>query len=606
MNMHNEKDKSHMPGQKEQSPADTGKSKMQAPDFIGKIANELYADMLKIFQEDKKAMGKAMDKAVDKAAAKAKEADKYKDKYKAMKKAVGKAAGKVKEKAMDKSMNKGMEQPGERPTEKPTEKPGEKASEKDKEKANVKDRGKDKYSLYSTQGTLAGGIEIGKLFDDTEPQKTSSSPIISDSQRFYFLPDPAPKVEKQVPADTFDVHGVRKDFPALHQKVHGKHLIWLDNAATTQKPQSVIDTITHFYERDNSNIHRGAHELATRATDHYEGAREKVRKFIGAKETREIIFVRGTTEAINLVAQSYGRKFIQKGDEIVVTEMEHHANIVPWQMLCEVTGAVLRMAPINDIGEIEMDKYAALLNSKTRIVGLTHVSNVLGTVLPVETMIQMAHAVGARVVLDGAQSIPHMPVNVRAMDCDFFAFSGHKLFGPTGIGILYGKSELLEEMPPWEGGGNMVKTVSFDKTTYSELPQKFEAGTHNIAGAAGLGATIDYLNRIDVQAAQQHKQGVLNYAIDALSSIPGLRLIGTAPGKVSVISFVLDNIPNEKVGQLLDREGIAVRAGHHCALPVLAHYGLTSSVRPSLAFYNTYEEMDALVAAIQKIQSRTH
>ena len=598
MNMHNEKDKSHLPGQKEQPQADTGKSEMQAPGFIGKIANELYAETLGIFHEDKEAMGKAMDKAVDKAADKAREADKYKDKYKAMKKTVGKAVGKAKEKAMDKSMNKDMEKPG--------DKPSDKASEKAKEKTNVKARGKDKYSIYSTQGTLAGRIEIGKLFDDTAPQKTSSSPIISDSQRFYFLPDPAPKVEKQRSTGTFDVYAVRKDFPALHQKVHGKPLIWLDNAATTQKPQSVIDTITHFYERDNSNIHRGAHELATRATDAYEGAREKVRQFIGAKETREIIFVRGTTEAINLVAQSYGRKFIQRGDEIVVTEMEHHANIVPWQMLCEVTGATLRVAPINDTGEIEMDKYAALLNNKTRIVGLTQVSNVLGTVNPVETMIQMAHAAGARVVLDGAQSVPHMPVNVRAMDCDFFAFSGHKLFGPTGIGILYGKSELLEDMPPWEGGGNMIKTVSFDKTTYSELPQKFEAGTNNIAGAAGLGATIDYLNRIDVQAAQQHKQGVLNYAIDALSRIPGLRLIGTAPGKVSVISFVLDKIPNEEVGRLLDREGIALRAGHHCALPVLAHYGLTSSVRPSLAFYNTYEEMDALAAAVRKIQSRIH
>ena len=598
MNMHNEKDKSHLPGQKEQPQADTGKSKMQAPGFIGKIANELYAETLGIFHEDKEAMGKAMDKAVDKAADKAREADKYKDKYKAMKKAVGKAVCKAREKAMDKSMNKDMEKPG--------DKPSDKASEKAREKTNVKARGKDKYSIYSTQGTLAGRIEIGKLFDDTAPQKTSSSPIISDSQRFYFLPDPAPKVEKQRSTGTFDVYAVRKDFPALHQKVHGKPLIWLDNAATTQKPQSVIDTITQFYERDNSNIHRGAHELATRATDAYEGAREKVRQFIGAKETREIIFVRGTTEAINLVAQSYGRKFIQRGDEIVVTEMEHHANIVPWQMLCEVTGATLRVAPINDTGEIEMDKYAALLNNKTRIVGLTQVSNVLGTVNPVETMIQMAHAAGARVVLDGAQSVPHMPVNVRAMDCDFFAFSGHKLFGPTGIGILYGKSELLEDMPPWEGGGNMIKTVSFDKTTYSELPQKFEAGTNNIAGAAGLGATIDYLNNIDLQAASQHKQGVLTYGMEALSRMPGLRLIGTAPGKASVISFVLDNIPNEEVGRLLDREGIAVRAGHHCALPVLAHYGLTSSVRPSLAFYNTYEEMDALVAAIRKIQSRIH
>jgi cysteine desulfurase/selenocysteine lyase len=421
---------------------------------------------------------------------------------------------------------------------------------------------------------------------------------------FYYVHENVPPL-LHAADKTFDVHSVRRDFPALHQKVHGnKQLIWLDNAATTQKPRSVIDATRVFYERDNSNIHRGAHALAARATDAYENARESIRLYIGARRSCEIIFVRGTTEAINLVAKTYGRKCVGSGEEIIITEMEHHANIVPWQMLCEETGAVLRVAPMNDAGELLLDRYAALLNQKTKLVAFTQVSNVLGTVNPVEMMTRMAHAAGARVLIDGAQSIPHFPVNVQSIDCDFFTFSGHKLFGPTGIGVLFGKEELLEQMPPWEGGGNMIKNVTFEKTSYNSLPHKFEAGTHNIAGAVGLGAAIEYLSGIDTQAAAQYEQGVLQYAMEELAAIPGMRLIGTAPGKVSVVSFVLEGFANEDVGKFLDREGIAVRASHHCAQPVLKHYGLQSSVRPSLAFYNTCDEIDALVRALLKLKSR--
>jgi SufS family cysteine desulfurase len=425
------------------------------------------------------------------------------------------------------------------------------------------------------------------------------------TNRLYFLREtdtPDETVPTSHPEATSNsyVEAIRQDFPALHQDVHGKPLIWLDNAATTQKPQAVIDAVSRFYERDNSNTHRGVHTLAERATDAYEQAREKVRDFIGARDSQEVIFVRGTTEAINLVAQSYGRKYVAEGDEIVLTIMEHHSNIVPWQMLCQETGAVLRVAPCNDLGEILLDDYAALLNPKTKLVALTQVSNALGTVNPVCAMTQMAHGVGARVLIDGAQSIPHMPVNVQAINCDFFAFSGHKLFAPTGIGGLYGKAEVLDMMPPWEGGGNMIQDVTFERTTYNTLPHKFEAGTGSIADAVGLGAAIDYLERIGFHAALEYEEMVLAHAIRVLSEIPGLRLIGTAPHKVSVLSFVLDGISNEDLGRYLDREGIAVRAGHHCAQPVLRRFGLESTVRPSLALYNTVEEVDALAAAILK------
>ena len=399
-----------------------------------------------------------------------------------------------------------------------------------------------------------------------------------------------------------DIEAIRRDFPALHQSVHGKPLIWLDNAATTQKPQSVIDTIARFYSRDNSNIHRGAHTLAFRATELYEEGRKKVQRFLGAADPKEIVFVRGTTEAVNLVAQTYGRTHIGQGDEILLTTMEHHANIVPWQMLAEQTGAVLRVAPINDAGELILDQFAALLTSRTKLVAVTQVSNALGTINPVEQLIAMAHSRGVPVLVDGAQSAPHMPVNVQAMDCDFFVFSGHKIFGPTGIGVLYGKAALLEEMPPWQGGGNMIQDVTFEKTTYQGIPQKFEAGTPNIAGVVGLGAAIDYLNQVGIPAIAAYEHELLAYATHALSLVPGLRPIGTAAAKASVLSFVMNGISNESVARHLDRHGIAVRAGHHCAQPTVRRYGLTGTVRPSLAFYNTPDEIDTLVSALSQIR----
>jgi cysteine desulfurase/selenocysteine lyase len=441
-----------------------------------------------------------------------------------------------------------------------------------------------------------------------------ATPSIRDryqSNGLYFLSNdeqPKESTHKEDSAGTssFPVETIRQDFPILHQKINGKPLVWFDNAATTQKPQRVIDAISRFYEQDNSNIHRGVHELADRATNAYEHGRQKVKEFIGARDTREIIFLRGTTEAINLVAQTYGRKYFKEKDEIVLTIMEHHANIVPWQMLCQETGAVLRIAPCNDMGEILLDEYAALLNSKTKLVALTQVSNVLGTVNPIEVMTQMAHGVGARVLIDGAQSIPHVPVNVQAIDCDFFVFSGHKLFAPTGIGVLYGKAEVLDMMPPWQGGGNMIQDVSFERTVYNGLPQKFEAGTGNIADVVGLGAAIEYLEQVGFHAAMEYEETLLAYAIKSLSGISGLKLIGTAPNKVSVVSFVLEGISNENLGRQLNQEGIAVRTGHHCAQPILRRFGVENSVRPSLAFYNTFKEIDTLVEAIYKIKKSVH
>ena len=399
-----------------------------------------------------------------------------------------------------------------------------------------------------------------------------------------------------------DIEAIRRDFPALHQSVHGKPLIWLDNAATTQKPQSVIDAIAQFYSRDNSNIHRGAHTLAFRSTELYEGARKKVQRFLGAADPKEIVFVRGTTEAVNLVAQTYGRAHIGQGDEILLTTMEHHANIVPWQMLAEQTGAVLRVAPINDAGELILDQFAALLTPCTKLVAVTQVSNALGTINPVEQLIAMAHAHGVPVLVDGAQSAPHIPVNVQAMDCDFFVFSGHKIFGPTGIGVLYGKAALLEEMPPWQGGGNMIQDVTFEKTTYQGIPQKFEAGTPNIAGVVGLGAAIDYLNQVGIPAIAAYEHELLTYATHALSLVRGLRPIGTAAAKASVLSFVMEGISNEKVARYLDQHGIAVRAGHHCAQPTVRRYGLTGTVRPSLALYNTQDEIDTLARVLRQLK----
>jgi cysteine desulfurase / selenocysteine lyase len=404
------------------------------------------------------------------------------------------------------------------------------------------------------------------------------------------------------PIPKFDIDGVRRDFPALHQLVNGRPLVWLDNAATTHKPQAVIDATSQFYGRDNSNIHRAAHTLAVRSTELFEAGREKVRKFLGAGDAKEIVFVRGTTEAINLVAQSYGRKNIGAGDEIIVSELEHHANIVPWQLLAEQVGAALRVIPINDRGELILDEYARLLGPRTKFVSVAHVSNSLGTIVPVEQIIALAHARGVPVLVDGAQSTPHLPVNVTALDADFYVFSGHKIFAPTGIGALYGKTPLLEAMPPWQGGGHMIKDVRFEKTVYQHAPEKFEAGTPDIAGVVGLGAAIDYLFQIGIPAIAAYEHALLEYGTQALSTIPGLRPIGTAAGKASVLSFVIPGIPNETIARHLDKHGIAVRAGHHCAMPAVRHFGLESTVRPSLAFYNTREEIDLLVAALRSLK----
>jgi cysteine desulfurase / selenocysteine lyase len=399
-------------------------------------------------------------------------------------------------------------------------------------------------------------------------------------------------------SDAFDVETIRRDFPILREVVNGHPLIWLDNGATTQKPQSVIERVRYFYEHENSNVHRAAHELAARATDAYESAREKTRKFLNAGTPREIVFVRGATEAINLVAQSWGRRNIQKDDEIVITWLEHHANIVPWQMLCAEKGARLRVAPVDDSGQVLLDEYEKLLGPKTRLVSITHVSNALGTVVPVKEMVEAAHRHGARALVDGAQAVSHMRVDVQAINCDFYVFSGHKVFAPTGIGVVYGKSEVLDNMPPWQGGGNMIQDVTFEKTLYQPPPQRFEAGTGNIADAVGLGAAIDYLDRVGIANVARHEHTLLVYATDALLRIPGLHLIGTAKEKAGVLSFVLDGLRTEEIGDYLNRKGIAVRGGHHCAQPILRRFGVESTLRATLALYNTCEEIDALVAAL--------
>jgi len=400
----------------------------------------------------------------------------------------------------------------------------------------------------------------------------------------------------------FDVRAVRENFPILAQQVHGKPLVYLDNAATSQKPKCVIDAITHFYLMDNANIHRGVHELSERSTLAYEAARGKVRGFLNAANTQEIIFVRGATEGINLVAQTYGRTHVGAGDEIVISALEHHSNIVPWQMLCEEKKAVLRVIPINDRGEIELDAFEKLLNPRTRLVAVSHVSNALGTINPVREIVRTAHEFNVPVLIDGCQAVPHMKVDVQNLDCDFYVFSGHKVFGPTGIGVLYGKEKLLEEMPPWQGGGDMIRSVTFEKTTYNDLPYKFEAGTPDIAGVIGLGAAIDYLDQIGMDAVAEYEHDLLQYGTKALESISGLRLIGTAREKASVLSFVLEGVHPHDAGTILDQEGIAVRTGHHCAQPVMDRFGVSSTTRASLAFYNTREDIDALVAGIQKVK----
>lgn len=404
------------------------------------------------------------------------------------------------------------------------------------------------------------------------------------------------------PHVAFDVERIRGDFPFLQQQVHGKPLVYLDNAATTQKPKAVIDTITHYYLAENSNVHRGIHFLSERATQAFEGARAKVAHFLNASDAREIIFVRGATEGINLVAQSYGRMCLKAGDEIIISAMEHHSNIVPWQILCEQTGAVLRVVPINDDGEMLIDEYDKLLNARTRLVSVVHVSNALGTINPVKQIIEMAHSRGVSVLIDGAQAVPHVPVDVQELDCDFYVFSGHKLFGPTGVGIVYGKADLLEAMPPYQGGGDMILSVTFEKTLYNVIPYKFEAGTPHIEGVIGLGAAIDYLSGIGLERIATYEQELLAYATEALSAIPGVRIIGTAKAKASVLSFVLDGVHAHDVGTILDQEGIAIRTGHHCAMPVMQRFGVPATARASLAFYNTREEIDALVRSIYKVK----
>jgi cysteine desulfurase / selenocysteine lyase len=402
-------------------------------------------------------------------------------------------------------------------------------------------------------------------------------------------------------SDSWDVARVRADFPVLHQTVNGKPLVYLDNAASSQVPQVVIDRGSIYLEQEHSNIHRGVHYLSQRATTAYEGAREKVKRFINAREARECIFVRGATEGINLVMYGYGRKFIGEGDEIIISAMEHHANIVPWQMLCQEKGARLRVIPMNDAGELLLDEFDGLLNERTKLVGVVHVSNALGTINPVKEMIAQAHKYGVPVLVDGAQATPHMPVDVQDLDCDFYAFSGHKMYAPTGSGIVYGKAELLEKMDPFQGGGDMIKTVTFEKTTYADLPNKLEAGTPAIASQIGLGAAIDYLNAIGREQAAAHEAELLRYATERISAIEGVRIVGTARNKASVLSFVIDDIHPHDIGTILDQEGIAVRAGHHCAQPVMQRFNVPATARASFAFYNTKEEIDVLARTIERV-----
>jgi len=403
-------------------------------------------------------------------------------------------------------------------------------------------------------------------------------------------------------AALWDVERVRKDFPALHQRVHGKPLVYLDNAATSQKPQAVIDALVAYYSLENSNVHRGVHLLSEKATQAYEEARVRVQRFLNAADAREIVFVRGATEGINLVAASYGRTWIGAGDEVIISTIEHHSNIVPWQLLCEERGALLRVIPVDDAGELLLDEYARLLGARTKLVAVSHISNALGTVNPVKRMIEMAHRQGVPVLIDGAQAAPHLRVDVRELDCDFYVFSGHKALGPTGIGVLYGRAEWLERMPPYQGGGDMIASVTFEKTTFNALPYKFEAGTPHIAGVIGLGVALDYLSGLGLDRVAAHERELLTYGTATLQAAPGVRIIGTARDKASVLSFIVDGVHAHDVGTILDHAGIAVRAGHHCAMPVMRRFGVPATVRASLAFYNTREELDALGAGLREVR----
>ena len=404
------------------------------------------------------------------------------------------------------------------------------------------------------------------------------------------------------PHADLDIEAIRAEFPILQRPIRGKPLVYLDNAATSQKPRFVLDAIAAYYEQENANIHRGVHYLSEKATADYENVRERVRQFLNAEKASEIIFVRGTTEGINLVAQTYGRTHVGPGDEVLITAIEHHSNIVPWQMLCADKGAKLRVAPINDRGEVLLDEYEKLLSPRTKIAAITHVSNALGTVNPIKRMIDMAHSRRIPVLVDGAQSVPHMSVNVQALGCDFYAFSGHKIYGPTGIGVLYGRTALLEAMPPYQGGGDMISSVTFEKTTYNKLPYKFEAGTPDIAGVIGLGAALEYVADVGIDAIAAHEHNLLVYATEKLSAIPGLRLIGTAAEKAGVVSFVLNDIHPHDVGTVLDQEGIAIRTGHHCSQPVMDRFGIPATARASFAMYNTRADIDVLVNGVQSVR----
>jgi cysteine desulfurase / selenocysteine lyase len=453
---------------------------------------------------------------------------------------------------------------------------------------------------------LPGEAELHQILAELGGDRRDAA--VAQPGQFYFL-DKAGGHNRDtsvpvVPASAhpaFDVHAVRRDFPILQERVNGRQLIWLDNAATTHKPQSVIDRLAYFYQHENSNIHRAAHELAARATDAYEGARSKVARFLGASSTEEIIFVRGATEGLNLIAKTWGWQNVGEGDEIIVSHLEHHANIVPWQQLAAARGAKLKVIPVDDTGQVLLDEYRKLLGSRTKIVSVTQVSNALGTVVPVKEIVALAHQVGALAVVDGAQSVSHMRVNVQEIDADFFVFSGHKVFAPTGIGAVYGKRAILEDMPPWQGGGNMIADVTFEKTIYHGPPTRFEAGTGNIADAVGLGAAIDYVERLGMENIARYEHDLLVYTTRALLTVPGLQLIGTARDKASVSSFVLDGYRPEEVGRALNEEGIAVRSGHHCAQPILRRFGQEATVRPSLAFYNTCDEIDTLVAVLHRL-----
>ncbi|WP_039912022.1 family 2A encapsulin nanocompartment cargo protein cysteine desulfurase [Cellvibrio mixtus] len=473
--------------------------------------------------------------------------------------------------------------------------------------------GSDRVAAQSLH--LPGESDIQQLlaaeFSVTRFDAPASAATPAPDSRFYFLDSGAQPVfgntlktnvfaaEQQ----GFDVNAIRRDFPILAERVNGKPLVWFDNAATTHKPKVVIDRISYFYEHENSNIHRAAHELAARATDAYEGARNKVAKFINARSADDIIFVRGTTEGINLIANTFGKQRVGEGDEIIVSQLEHHANIVPWYLLAQRVGAKIRVIPVDDNGQILLDEYRKLINSRTKIISVTQVSNALGTVTPIKEIIDIGHSFGVPVIVDGAQSVSHMRVNVQALDADFFVFSGHKIFGPTGIGVVYGKAEHLQHLEPWQGGGNMIADVTFERVVFQGAPNRFEAGTGNIADAVGLGAALDYVDRVGIERIARYEHDLLDYATHRLRPIPGVRIIGTAADKASVLSFTLAGYKTEEVGAELNREGIAVRSGHHCAQPILRRFGVEATVRPSFAFYNTCEEIDLFISVVQRLAS---